>query len=567
MLADDVADDGRIAVAVSGHLRRDRMAGFGDGGSGDAVALMAAYRKYGADLFRGLKGRFALVLVDRDKGAVHMAIDRTGIERIAWRLDGDTLHFSGNAYELAGRSGSSPRVNRQAVFSYLFFHMVPSPGSIFEGVRKLPPAHLATFRRGAAPACAPYWTPSFESGTPRSEADLAEALRGTLRGAVDRATTGETTGAFLSGGLDSSSVAGLMAGSPNGSSRKTFSMGFGHQEYDELRYARIAAARFGLDAREYMVQPQDVLANFQMLAKGFDEPFGNSSALPTLVCASFARSHGITHLLAGDGGDELFAGNERYAKQRVFDAYRHVPDPARRLLESLAAQMDSVSLLRVWPVRKVMRYVLQAAVPLPRRLETWNLLANIGAGNLLRPEFLESLDPEAPFAHMDEVYRRVQTGSTTNRLLAYDWAITLADNDLRKVSGGCALAGVQVSYPMLDDDVIDLSVEVPTSLKMRGTELRSFYKRAFRDILPAEIIAKQKHGFGLPFGYWIQSPGPLHDMVFDLISSLKKRRIFNETMLDDLPRLNAGEDARYYGVLIWVLAMFEAWLEEHSLGI
>lgn len=567
MLADDVADDGRIAVAISGHLRRDRMAGFGDGGSGDAVALMTAYRKSGADLFRSLKGRFALALVDRDKGTVHMAIDRTGIERIAWRLDGDTLHFSGDAYELACRSGSSPRVNRQSVFSYLFFHMVPSPGSIFEGVRKLPPAHVATFRRGAAPICAPYWTPAFESDRPRSEADLAEALRGTLRGAVDRATTGEATGAFLSGGLDSSSVAGLMAGSPNGSSRKTFSMGFGHQEYDELRYARIAAARFGLDAREYMVQPHDVLANFQVLAEGFDEPFGNSSALPTLVCASFARSHGITHLLAGDGGDELFAGNERYAKQRVFDAYRHVPDPARRLLERLAAQMDSVSLLRVWPVRKVMRYVLQAAVPLPRRLETWNLLANIGAGNLLKPEFLESLDPEAPFAHMDEVYRRVPTGSTTNRLLAYDWAITLADNDLRKVSGGCALAGVQVAYPMLDDDVIDLSVEVPTSWKMRGTELRSFYKRAFRDILPAEIIAKQKHGFGLPFGYWIQSPGPLHDMVFDLISSLKKRQIFNETMLDDLPRLNAGEDARYYGVLIWVLAMFEAWLEEHSLGV
>lgn len=567
VVADSISSDGAILAAISGEPRWERVPIDRAAYATDAAALAAAFTAAGTRVFATLRGRFSLALFDRGSGMACLALDRMGIERIAWACRDGLLHFSSDAHEIARRLDGGARVELQGLHSYLFFHMVPSPATIFRGVSKLPPAHFAAFGPGKEPIVEAFWVPGFQSEARASERELASQLHTVLGNAVSRSCSGEDSGAFLSGGLDSSTVAGLLSRCSPATRAKTFSMGFGDNDYDELRYARIAAQRFNLDAREYVVGSHDVVTHFRALAAAFDEPFGNSSALPTLVCARFAREQGIAHLLAGDGGDELFAGNERYSKQKIFDAYWSAPAFARAALESMAERMDDVALLRVWPVRKAMRYVIQARVPLPRRLETWNLLEDLGAARLLQPEFLEAVDLDAPFRHMEDVYRRVPSGSVVDRLLAYDWAITLADNDLRKVSGACELAGIRVSYPMLDDDVVDFSLQIPASMKMHGTELRSFYKRAMAGFLPPEIITKKKHGFGLPFGYWLQEEGPLRDMVFDLISSLRGRRIFNDALLDELPKLNSGSDARYYGVLIWVLAMLEAWLQEHRLSV
>jgi asparagine synthase (glutamine-hydrolysing) len=202
-------------------------------------------------------------------------------------------------------------------------------------------------------------------------------------------------------------------------------------------------------------------------------------------------------------------------------------------------------------------------VPLPERLEIWNLLYRVGARDVLHPEFLASIDPGTPLAGMQEVWDEAPGDSQLNHLLYFDWQYTLADNDLRKVETMAALAGIRVSYPMLHPDVIDLSLRVPPELKMPGTALRHFYKEATRGFLPDEIINKKKHGFGLPFGLWLHDSPRLRDQVMGNLSDLRRRNIVQPAFLDQLLHLHGSDDASYHGVFVWVLAMLEQWLAEH----
>jgi asparagine synthase (glutamine-hydrolysing) len=392
-------------------------------------------------------------------------------------------------------------------------------------------------------------------------AAFSKRLHDSLRNATVRANPDGQTGAFLSGGLDSSTVAGYLSkvGPPPA---RTFSIGFGYPDYDELPYARIAAKHFGCQANEYVVSGDDIADSFALIARTYDEPFGNSSALPVYACAKLARGHGVTHLLAGDGGDELFAGNSRYADQRVFEPYARLPAFIRKgLMEPLAKHWPQA--LRISIARKFCNYVNMARVELPARLESWNLIHRLGAEAFLHPDYLRSVDLDSPFRDMQEVWDSTPGRSTLNQMLWYDWQYTLSDNDLRKVETMGRLAGVRISYPMLDDDVVQLSMEIPPGMKMAGGRLRSFYKDAMADFLPTEIINKKKHGFGLPFGLWLQSSPRLAAQIHDNLAALKKRDIVHPELIDRLMNLHQREDARYYGVFVWVLAMLEQWLQEH----
>jgi asparagine synthase (glutamine-hydrolysing) len=455
------------------------------------------------------------------------------------------------------------RVDLQALLSYLFFHMIPSPATIFSGVAKVPPACSVRFEQGKLEV-ASYWRPQFAPSGQASFEHLKASLDTALTEAVRSTQPDDATGAFLSGGLDSSTVAGYLARALPRPAR-TFSIGFGIDDYDELRFARIAGTRFGFEAHEYQMQPQDVADSLGPIARAYDEPFGNASALPTYYCARMARAAGVRHLLAGDGGDELFAGNKRYGEQRVFERYQHVPRLLRNaLLEPVLQNLPAA--LRVGLLRKARNYVSQALTPLPERLETWNFLHRMSHEAVLHPEFLAAIDTSAPLVHMREVYNSVPSVDPLDRMLHYDWRFTLADNDLRKVGTMCDLAGVRVSYPMLHPDVIDVSLAVPAELKMRGLELRTFYKRAMREFLPAEIIGKSKHGFGLPFGLWLTQSPRLADLVQTNLASLGQRRLVRPEFLAQLRALHAEDDARYYGVFAFTLAMLEQWFQEHALS-
>jgi asparagine synthase (glutamine-hydrolysing) len=526
-----------------------------------ARSILDAYRRSGTGFLESLAGGFSLAILDHTRQRALLAIDPLGIERMAYAQRGNGLVFSTSAEAVARFPAVGASLNRQAVFNYLLQHVVAAPETIFSGVAKLRAGTCASFERGRLEVRT-YWQPQFEEGRGESFESLRSELMSSLRTAVAGTAPDERTGAFLSGGLDSSSVAGVLS-EVGPRPTRTFSIGFGYEKYDELSYARIANARFGCQGTEYTVSGADIASTFPLIAREFDEPFGNSSALPVYYCAKVARENGVEHLLAGDGGDEIFAGNSRYAEHQVFERYKLVPAFLRRgVLEPLLrAWPDS---LAAWPIRKGRGYVQKANTPLPTRLEAWNLLYQAGAAEFLHADFLATIDPQAPFKRMHEVWDATPARSTLNHMLYYDWQYTLADNDLRKVQTMSSLAGVRVSYPMLHPAVVAMSNRVPPHLKMAGMNLRHFYKLAMTGYLPDEIINKKKHGFGLPFGLWLQESAALREQIFGNLSSLRARRIIRSEFIDRLLHLHGSDDASFYGVFVWVLAMLEQWLQAHA---
>jgi len=304
------------------------------------------------------------------------------------------------------------------------------------------------------------------------------------------------------------------------------------------------------------VTPADVADSVGRIAAAHDQPFGNASVLPAYYCARLARGHGITRLLAGDGGDELYGGNERYATQALFSLYGRVPAALRGgLLEPLLGLLPAAG-----PLRKAKGYVRQAKLRLPDRLQTYNLLERIGIAAVLHPDLLAAIDRDEPLHLLRESYDGALAATQINRLLALDLRFTLADSDLPKVNRACELAGVEVAYPLLDPAVVDFSLRLRPEYKLKGRRLRWFFKEALRDVLPREIIDKKKHGFGLPFGVWLRADPRLHALAGDTLAGLRRRRIVNDALLDELMSSKLGEHAGYYGTLVWVLMTLELWL-------
>ena len=534
----------------------------------DLSSFVTHFKSDGITAFADLNAGVSLLVKDLDTGQCSLAIDRMGIESLCFAATESGLYFARDADQVSNRLEPHLRgkISRQSVYEYLFFHSVPAPGSIFSGVQKLVPGQVLTVEHGGKPLLRHYWRPTF-SDTAKDVDETRTALRDVLSGAVANAyhaAGSGKVGAFLSGGLDSSSVVGFFT--EQQSNAPTFSIGFDVDGYDERSYARIANNHFGANGHEYVAGSDDVLEHFETIAKAYDEPFGNSSVVPTLLCAHLARQHGIDLLLAGDGGDELFAGNERYAKQKVFEWYFRLPGSLRRgFFDPLAARIpEDVSLM---PLKKFRSYVDQANVKLPRRFETWNYAYREGIASMLETEFASEINIEAPFERMQSVYDANQTGDSVDRMLTYDWKFTLADSDLRKVNRMCEIAGVNVAFPMLDATVVDFSTGMFGREKLKGLKLRSFYKNAMQDFLPQEILNKPKHGFGMPFGIWLKEQPELADMVYGRLQALKMRGIFRSTFIDQLIEDQKQGHASYFGFFLWDLAMLEAWFDHKGVSV
>ena len=528
---------------------------------GDAAAAVRRYGVVGNRLPGEMQGSFALALIDQAKGSALLAIDRTGIERLCFARVGPLLVFSTSARAVAAHPAVNAPIDRQALYEYLYCHMVPSPDTAFTGVEKLLPAQQLEATRGNA-ARSFYWAMPFAVDNKTAEADQERTFKALLRQAVARQLDDELpVGAFLSGGTDSSTVAGLL-GDVSGRPARTFSIGFDAEGFDELEYARITARHFGTDATEFYVTPEHVAEALPLIAAAYDEPFGNASAVPTYFCARIAREHGVAAMLAGDGGDEFFGGNVRYAKQGVFEHYQAIAPALRRMFEPLIFNFPLGSTLM--PVRKAQSYVRQASVPLPDRLETYNFLHRDPLTTIFEADFLAAVDTERPLALMREAYFRAASSTPVDRMMHLDHKITLADNDLRKVSRMCEMAGIDVRFPFLDEDLIEFSGTLHARQKISGSQLRVFFKQALRDFLPGETIRKSKHGFGLPFGMWLAASGPLQSQATSALDSLARRGIVRPDYLQKLWREHSSGHASYYGVMIWVLVQLELWLQRND---
>jgi len=510
---------------------------------------------------RDLGGAFSLAVIDPNHASGLVAIDRMGVNTMYFAHRSGQLVFGSSAATVAAHPSVGRRVNTQALFNYLFCHVVPSPGTIYTDVEKLLPGQYLSLSSGRIERQF-YWEVAYNDKKTEPFDVLRNRFRALLRDAMKRSLgTDNAVGAFLSGGTDSSTVTGVLS-ELRGKGAKTYSIGFAAQGFDEMEYARIAARHFETFAREYYVTPNDVVAAIPIIARSYDEPFGNESAVPTYFCARMASADGVDVMLAGDGGDELFGGNARYARQRIFELYGFVPELLRtRIIEP----SSRVAGTRLPPLRKLRSYIEQASVPLPDRLESYNFLHRTALSDIFDPDFLNQVDVDEPRKLQREVYQRTKSTSSINKMMHLDLKFTLADNDLRKVSRMCEAANVEARYPLLDDALVEFSAELPASLKVRGLALRYFFKQALKDFLPPQTITKSKHGFGLPFGLWLRQHSPLADIARDSLQAFARRGVVKPGYVAELLRQQESGDATYFGVMIWVIMMLEQWLSVRDL--
>ena len=525
---------------------------------GAAAAWRAALAQGAERAAASADGDFAVGLTD-DSGRTFMAIDRFAVRTLCYRVIAGQLHFAERADELAALPPTAA-IDPQAIFDYLYFHMVPSPRTVFQGVYRLPPAHFAWFDHGQL-TVSPYWVPEFHEPTQPQFKPLAAEFRQLLRDAVATQLDGSKPACFLSGGTDSSTVAGMI-NEVTGRGAATYSIGFEAEGYDEMAFARIAAKRFGCDHHEYYVTPDDLVRSIPSVAAYYDQPFGNSSAVPAFYCAQMARQDGVSKLLAGDGGDELFGGNTRYAKQRVFGWYDSVPAALRQGVLEPLLQRTPLGALPL--ARKGRSYIEQAKVPLPDRMQMYNLLLRLGPEQVFCADFLAQVDQADPLRQQCAVWQQVQGASPLNQMLAYDWRYTLAETDLPKVCGSTTLAGVAVGFPFLDQRLVDFSLRLPSEYKLKGLKLRWFFKEALRGFLPDEIITKKKQGFGLPFGVWANRHEPLRQFAGDALRSLGTRGIVHPEFIRSLLDEHLPAHPGYYGEMVWILMMLEQWIQQHD---
>jgi len=501
----------------------------------------------------GVSGDFAIGLREPG-GRTFLAVDRFAICTMCYRVANGELQFAARADELAD---AGTDIDPQAIFDYLYFHCIPSPRTIYKGIYRLQPGHYAVFENGQL-TVEPYWAPSFEELKSPSFDSLKDEFRQLLRDAVATQLDGTKPACFLSGGTDSSTVAG-MAALASGKTVATYSIGFDAQGYDEMEFARIAAKHFKTEHHEYYVTPEDLVRSIPAVAAHFDQPFGNSSALPAYYCAKMAREDGVSKLLAGDGGDELFGGNSRYAKQRVFGWYDHVPSLLQKgLMEPLLGTRAAAAAALT---RKAGSYVEQARVPMPDRLQMYNLIMRLGPNEVLTPGMMAAIDLGLPLQMQQEVWQGNNQCSRLNQELAFDWRFTLAESDLPKVTGATGFAGMQVGFPMLDDRLLDFSLKLPTAYKLKGLKLRWFFKEALRGFLPDEVITKKKQGFGLPFGVWANETPRLKALARDALDSLASRGIVRPDFIQTLLSQRLPEHPGYFGEMVWILTMLEFWLQ------
>lgn len=417
---------------------------------------------------------------------------------------------------------ATPAVDRVALYHYLNFAYIPSPRSAIEGVAKLEPGTMLDAWPGKT-TTRRIWDAPYPEDLAGNDEDRARELRDRIVANVRDYTPGAASqwGTFLSGGTDSSSISGILARSVTDRKVDSFSIGFAEAGYDELSFSRIASQHFGLNAHERLVGEKDTVAIINRLITGFDEPFGNSSAIPTFYCADFARAEGKELLIAGDGGDEIFGGNERYAKDQIFNWYHHAPALLRAGGSMLAKALSGVD-LRV--ANRIRNMIHRGSLPNPDRFYIDDAFASSHFEELLSPDFRAAVARDDSLQFQRDVYARAQTNSELHRLMYLDLKMTMAESDLVKVIRSANIAGVDVAFPYMDRDLVEYMGRLPDKYKVKGLDKRYLFKRAMEEILPLEIRKKKKQGFGLPIAVWMRREGDLRDLINDVVLSERARQ-------------------------------------------
>ena len=519
----------------------------------DTETIVHAYEEWGEDAFRRLRGMFGIALWDSRDGSLLLARDRVGIKPLHFAVAGGRLYFGSEIKSILAADDVEPALDFQALDHYLSFLYTPRDASIFAGIRKLPPGHLLRWRNGTLDIRR-YWELPAGETMPASEGEAVEALRGVLRNAVRSHLMSEVPlGAFLSGGVDSSLVVGLMA---EASSRpvQTFSIGFDDPRYDELEHARSVARHFGTEHHEFVVKP-DALAILDDLIRHFDEPFGDSSAIPTWYVSEIARRH-VTVVLSGDGGDELFGGYERYSPHPRTAAFDRWTPPATRSVASL-----------VWPLlphgATGKNFLRRAA-----RDERGRYLDQIGYFQRDEKDALLTGDVRSRIAGTDAEARLATHFARFSRLpwhgqmMNFDFETYLPEDILTKVDRMSMAHSIESRVPLLDNQVVEFAARLPAALKIKDGRKKHILKAAAAGLLPAGILARRKQGFAVPVGGWFR--GDLREFFSDVLLSARARErgYFEPRFVERLVREHVTS-RRDHALRLWGLVVFELWHREY----
>jgi asparagine synthase (glutamine-hydrolysing) len=508
-----------------------------------------------------LRGAFAFALWVGVEEYLFVVTEFYGIRPVVFTGAGETFAAASRIRQLA-LAGIDKTINPEAIYHYLFFQAVCSPVGIYRDVRKLEPGTGLEVRKGRVESFV-YYDIKYNTLS-RSEAHWLTAIPAAIEKAVDHFVDPQAldrSGCFLSGGTDSSTIAGYYT-KLSGRPAKTFSIGFDDPYYNELDFAHIAVRHFGTEQHEYLVTPSDVLALIEELPHIYDEPFGNASVVAAYFCAQLARRQGVEVMLGGDGGDEIFGGNERYVTNLVFERYFQLPEVIRKgVFEPLLGALPGTGL-----IYKAQRYVRRANMRNPRRFYSYNLLAEHDNREIFQDEFLRQVDTDCFFQRAQSLYDRAASAAETDRLLYLDMKYTITDNDLRKVTQMVEAAGLRVRYPLLDRDLVDFAATIPPHLKVKPGKNRYMFKQSMRGFLPEEIIQKTKHGMGLPIAKWFKEDAALRSLLEDTLFS-GEPQIHHYVKPDYLQQLRQSfltEDTPYYGDSLWVFLVLEMWLKRQD---
>ena len=524
-----------------------------------AEVIAELYGIYGLGVLEKLEGSFALALWDVSRQELVLAVDHMGLEPLYWVEERGRLLFSSRIGGIS-HARADCQLDPAAMMQFLIYTVVPAPMAIYRGVERLEPGTALVWRHGVAHKKR-YWDLHYKESFDQKASHWAEQLAGKMRQAVHSHLNDcrpEQTGAYLSGGTDSSSVVAFA--SELHSTFNAFSIYSENPRYDELAFARIAAKRYHANLHEACLTAQDAVQAIPAIVDYYDEPFGNPSAIGSYHCARLAQQHGVDVLLAGDGGDELFAGNERYASDKRFSLYQSLPASLRLgMIKPLARMLPSAGVLSL-PAR----FIRRAELPNPLRICSYSFFLSHPINEVFEQSFLDQVSPgnflgiaSSHFASAPEAT------SELNRLLYLDTKMTLADNDVRKVRGTAEIAGVRVRFPLMDRALAEFSGRIPTGLKLKGFDKRYIFKKAMSGILPAEILAKKKHGFGVPVGYWAMHDSGMRSLA-DILDEpqTRQRGYFRPEFLTQIKQLNQVYPA-YYGDVLWALITLELWHRRH----
>ena len=521
--------------------------------STDTEVIVHAYEQWGKGAIGRLRGMFGLAIWDTTSRTLLVARDRIGIKPMHYATLNGRFYFGSELKSLLEAPDLPRDLDPGALDHYLSFLYTPRDGSIFKSVRKLPPGHLLTWQDGRI-AIEQYWRmPATETFT-GSEEDAVRQLRGVLSDAVRSHMISDVPlGAFLSGGVDSSLVVGLM--SELSSARvKTFAIGFDEPAFDELEHARRVADHFGTDHHELVVKP-DGVSILDQLVSHFDEPFADSSAIPTWYVSEMARRH-VTVVLSGDGGDELFGGYERYLPHpRVVAFDRYSPRALRRV-----AAVAAAGLPHGVRGKNFLRHVGRDEQG--RYLDAIRFFGADEKPALLTPEVQRAIDGPDPEVRLARHFERFARLPWSSQMMRFDAETYLPEDVLTKVDRMSMAHSIESRVPLLDNEVVAFASALPASLKIKNGRRKHVLKEVAASLVPREILDRPKQGFGVPLGTWFR--GNLRELFADTLlspASLQRgyfrpafvRHIVNE-------HLNGKRD---HTLRLWQLVVFEKWQQQY----